>query len=77
MVKPSKPVEKEKEVVEEPKEAPIPTAMEMAMREAMERSSVQLPPPSQKAKRRNKNNSSDEIEDILERTLQNKVRTGR
>jgi small subunit ribosomal protein S1 len=77
-VKPAKPVEKEREVVEEPKEAPIPTAMEMALREAMERSSTQLPPPSQKARRKYKNsNSSDEIEDILERTLQNKVRTGR
>jgi small subunit ribosomal protein S1 len=60
---------------EEAKEAPIPTAMEMALREAMERSRGREEP-SPKGKRRHSGNK-DEIENILSRTLQHKVRTGR
>jgi small subunit ribosomal protein S1 len=75
VVKPTKPVEKE--VVEEPKAVPIPTAMEMAMREAIQRSNTQIVKPEQKTKRKSKTSSNTEIEGILERTLQNKVRTGR
>lgn len=53
------------------KEAPIPTAMEMALREAMER--VSTAEPAAESKRKTKN--SNELEDILKRTLKNKVAT--
>lgn len=62
--------------VEEPveEEAPIPTAMEIALREAMERSQQQAPvePPKNKPKQVANN---QELEDILNRTLQNKVQS--
>jgi small subunit ribosomal protein S1 len=75
-VKAPKPVEVVKEVEEAPKEPPIPTAMEIAMREAMERSNSNFVPP-QSRRRRKPRSSADEMEQIMERTLQNKVRTGR
>jgi small subunit ribosomal protein S1 len=53
------------------KEAPIPTAMEMALREAMERVSSTEPVTTTKKKSKN----SNELEDILKRTLSNKVAT--
>jgi ribosomal protein S1 len=53
------------------KEAPIPTAMEMALREAMERVSSTEPVTATKKKTKN----SNELEDILKRTLRNKVAT--
>jgi len=53
------------------KEAPIPTAMEMALREAMERVSSTEPVTTTKKKPKN----SNELEDILKRTLTNKVAT--
>jgi small subunit ribosomal protein S1 len=53
------------------KEAPIPTAMEMALREAMERVSATEPVTTTKKKTKN----SNELEDILKRTLRNKVAT--
>jgi small subunit ribosomal protein S1 len=53
------------------KEAPIPTAMEMALREAMERVSSTEPVTTTKKKSKN----SNELEDILKRTLKNKVAT--
>jgi small subunit ribosomal protein S1 len=53
------------------KEAPIPTAMEMALREAMERVSTTETVTSTKKKTKN----SNELEDILKRTLKNKVAT--
>jgi ribosomal protein S1 len=63
---------KAKEADNTEKERPVPTAMEMALREAMERSKdteevpeIDPKPPA----------SESEIEDILSRTLQNKVRT--
>ena len=67
---------KEKPKVEESEqEEPVPTAMEIAMREAMDRTKIQEEP---KAKSSRKTTSgSDEIEDILARTLENKVRTGK
>lgn len=76
IVKPPKPVVKEM-VVEEPKEVPIPTAMEIAIREAMQRSNTHLPQTSPKSKRKTKAGNNEEIENILDRTLQNKVRIGR
>jgi small subunit ribosomal protein S1 len=53
------------------KEAPIPTAMEMALREAMDRVSSNEPVTTTKKKSKN----SNELEDILKRTLKNKVAT--
>jgi ribosomal protein S1 len=75
VVKESKPrKEKEKPEVEEgEKEEPVPTAMEVAMREAMDRSRVNEAPRS-KSKRK-PSTSSDELEDIMERTLQHKSRS--
>jgi small subunit ribosomal protein S1 len=54
------------------KEAPIPTAMEMALREAMDRVST-TETVSATTKKKTKN--SNELEDILKRTLKNKVAT--
>jgi predicted RNA-binding protein with RPS1 domain len=65
---------KEKEVVEEAgKEEPVPTAMEMALREAMERSKSRED--DVKSKSRRKASSNDEMERILSRTLQHKTRS--
>lgn len=55
---------------------PVPTAMEMALREAMERSKGQEDEPKTRGKRR-ASSADQEIEKILSRTLQNKVRTGK
>ena len=67
--------EKEKKDDEAAKEEPVPTAMEMALREAMERSKSKAPSGKSKAKR--KTSDKDELENILNRTLQHKVRSGR
>jgi predicted RNA-binding protein with RPS1 domain len=67
--------ESEKKVEEGEKEEPVPTAMEMALRMAMERNRGKEGGPRNRGKRRS--GSKDEIEDILNRTLQHKVRTGR
>jgi ribosomal protein S1 len=67
--------EKEKKEDEAAKEEPVPTAMEMALREAMERSKSKAP--SGKAKTKRKTSDKDELENILNRTLQHKVRSGR
>lgn len=55
------------------KEEPVPTAMEMALREAMQRSKEKSGAGS-KTKRKSKG-ASDELEQILSRTLQHKVKT--
>lgn len=61
----------------EVKEAPVPTAMEMALREAMERSKdLDLPEDKKKGKKKSKSSQND-LEQILKRTLQQKVRTGK
>jgi ribosomal protein S1 len=70
--------EKDKEKVhseETEKEEPVPTAMEIAMREAMERTRGQEPEVGGKSKR--KVSSDKQQEDILSRTLQQKARTGK
>lgn len=51
------------------KDEPVPTAMEIAMREAMERSKEQEPEQAANLKSKTKKNSSDELENILSRTL--------
>jgi 20S proteasome alpha/beta subunit len=78
-----KPIKVAKEVQQPPKaapeevekEEPVPTAMEMALREAMERSKSKEP--SMVVKTKKKQGANQQIEDILSRTLQNKVRTGK
>jgi small subunit ribosomal protein S1 len=71
--------EKEKEplVEEAEKEEPIPTAMELAIREAMERSNSTMVMPRGKSRRKVQGGGNDELEKIFSRTLQNKVRTGK
>lgn len=62
-------------VKEEPQEEAIPTAMEIALREAMERSKdKRTDQVSERGKRKSKG-TSDELEQILSRTLQHKVKT--
>jgi ribosomal protein S1 len=62
-----------KDEVEAPE--PVPTAMEIALREAMERSNKDKDQ-DQVVTKKSKSAASDaEIEDILSRTLENKVRT--
>ena len=56
-----------------PKEEVVPTAMEMALREAMQRSTVEVDQVGSKKKR--KSGTSSEMEKILSRTLQHKVKT--
>jgi small subunit ribosomal protein S1 len=66
-------VEVETAEKEEVKDEPVPTAMEMALREAMERSKGKQPvQPSVSGKRKG---TSDELEKILSRTLRQKVKT--
>lgn len=74
LVKTTKPSAQAKEQTkpapEEPVEEPVPTAMAMALKEAMERSRDSQPMPVDKKKGKPK--SSEQFEDILERTLQNR-----
>lgn len=67
--------EKSKEAAEPEKEKdePVPTAMEMALREAMERVKTTEKVPETKEKR--KAAGQDELEKILSRTLKQKVNT--
>jgi small subunit ribosomal protein S1 len=58
---------------EKEKEEPVPTAMEMALREAMERVKTTEKAPETKEKR--KAAGQDELEKILSRTLKQKVNT--
>ena len=59
----------------EPKEEPVPTAMESALREAMERSKEKhAAPVGERGKRKGKG-STNELEQILSRTLHQKVKT--
>jgi len=63
------------EAEEAPKEEPVPTAMEMALRQAMERSKGREPE-AQVSRGKQKNAASNnEIEQILARTLKNKAKT--
>jgi ribosomal protein S1 len=73
-VKVIKAVQKEAEAVEAPKEQPVPTAMEAALREAMEKAKEH----DEELKPKNKGKtprSRRELENILTRTLEHKVRT--
>jgi len=55
-------------------EAPVPTAMEMALREAMERSKTHVEETGPKSKP--KTGGKRELEQILNRTLEHKIHTG-
>jgi small subunit ribosomal protein S1 len=70
----SKPAEKASS--EEPATEVIPTAMEMALREAMERSNGDITP-DQSGQRRKSKSGNVAYDAIFERTLHNKVRTSR
>lgn len=76
--KPTQPrKEKERESMDEgEKEVPIPTAMEVALREAMERTQAQEQAPRSKNKRQ-VSVEEREMEKILNRTLENKVRSNK
>lgn len=67
MAKPKKDQPKPAEVVEEPEEEPVPTAMEIAMREAMERSKESTGATASDT--RKVKTKSKEHEDLLSRTL--------
>ena len=60
---------------EVPKEEPVPTAMEAALREAMERSKEQHSEEVEVKGKKKAKSSNNELEQILSRTLQHKVRT--
>lgn len=66
---------KSQESGEVEKEEPIPTAMEIALREAMERSQEQQVEQKGAPEKKPPKSSGDELEDILSRTLNQKVRT--
>jgi hypothetical protein len=75
--KPAKPAAKEPEKGPEEtaeKEPPVPTAMEMALREAMQRAKTREVGTRTKSKLK-ANTSDDEMEQILSRTLEHKVKT--
>ncbi len=57
---------------DEAKEEPIPTAMEMALREAMERSKEKNPVETASKGKRKPKGATNELEQILYRTLHNK-----
>ena len=61
--------DKEKPAPEEEKEVPVPTAMEAAMRQAVERSKSQA---QEQKTRKRKGGTTNEMEQILSRTLQHK-----
>jgi len=70
---PEKLVQEAKKVVEAENNQPVPTAMEMAIRSAMERS--QQDETADNKPNKKENASNDELEDIYSRTLERKVKT--
>lgn len=73
MEDPEKMVQEAKKMVEEENNQPVPTAMEMAIRSAMERS--QQEEIVEKKPGKKENASNNELEDIFSRTLERKVKT--
>lgn len=61
----------------EVKEAPVPTAMEIALREAMERNKDLSTLEDKKRNKKKSKSTQDDLEQILMRTLKHKVRTGK
>lgn len=73
MEDPEKLVAEAKKEVEEENNQPVPTAMEMAIRSAMEKS--QQEEAAEKKTSKKENASKNELEDIFSRTLERKVKT--
>jgi len=73
MEDPDKLVQEAKKEVEAENNQPVPTAMEMAIRSAMERSQQDETDKNELEKKENASN--DELEDIYSRTLERKVKT--
>ena len=73
MEDPEKVEQEAKKEVEADNNQPVPTAMEMAIRSAMERS--QQDEAVEKKTNQKENASKDELEDIYSRTLERKVKT--
>lgn len=72
----SKKAEQESQPAEETtREEPVPTAMEVALREAMERSQEKVPVQTTEKNKRKAKDKSNELEQILSRTLKQKVKT--
>jgi ribosomal protein S1 len=70
----AKKIQKQQEPKEEDNQQPVPTAMEMAMREAMERSqNGEDDTPTDAAKK--ESNENQELDGILSRTLKNQVKS--
>ena len=67
-----KPAKRKKTVVKEEPSEPVPTAMEIAYREAMERSDNNEEQPQVQTKTKS-TKTAEEMDDILSRTLENKV----
>lgn len=70
--RPAKSAEHAPVMEDEAKDEPTPTAMEIALREAMERSQEKHPVESPSKAKRKPKGATDELEQILYRTLQNK-----
>ena len=68
-----KQMEKEAPAPEEEKEVPVPTAMEMALRQAMERKGVDSVG-ALSGRRRRRNTPNRELEGIFDRTLKHRVK---
>ena len=66
-------VQEAKKEVEAENNQPVPTAMEMAIRSAMERSQQDEAEENNPGKK--ENSSNEELEDIFSRTLERKVKT--
>lgn len=64
-----------REAAETGKDEPVPTAMEMALREAMDRARTTEEGQGARSKRK-EGGGRDELDKIFSRTLKNKVRTG-
>lgn len=73
--RPNKPTEPAASAVDEEPEVAVPTAMEIALREAMERQQGKGASRSSQANRNKKKSYDDDLEDILSRTLKHKVRS--
>ncbi len=65
-----------KEAQEEVKDEPVPTAMEFALRQAMESAKGREPVQETKTKRKGAGNKND-LEKILARTLEHKIHSGK
>lgn len=72
----SKPEQKKKKAEQEepPAEEPVPTAMEIALRDSMDRTKVEEEQPKEASSRKAKDKGG-EIEDILNRTLEQRARS--